>query len=102
MRFEAGGLPPVNWFWSLTLYDAETTAMYSNPIERYSIGDRTEGIQFGDDGSLTVTIGHNTPDDKSKWLPAPEGAFYLVIRLYAPKPEVLAGKWTPPPVRQIN
>ena len=102
MRFEAGELPPVNWFWSLTLYDAETTAMYPNPIERYSIGDRIEGIQFGDDGSFTLTIGHAEPENKSNWLPAPEGAFYLILRLYAAKPEVLAGKWTPPPVRRIK
>jgi len=90
----------VNWFWSLTLYDAETTAMYPNPREGYKISDRTEGLKLNDDGSLTVTIRHGEPEDKSNWLPAPEGAFYLIIRLYAAKPEVLAGKWTPPPVRK--
>ncbi len=92
----------MNWFWSVTLYDAETTAMYANPLERYSIGDRTEGLKFNDDGSLTLTIGHGEPVKKSNWLPAPERAFYLILRLYAAKPEVLAGKWTPPPVRRIN
>jgi hypothetical protein len=102
LRFEPGGLPPVHWFWSLTMYDADTTAMYPNPLERHSIGDRTEGVKFDDDGSLTLTIGHSEPEDKSNWLPAPEGTFYLVLRLYAAKPEVLAGKWTPPPVRRIN
>ena len=100
LRFEAGAFPPVNWFWSVTLYDVETTAMYPNPLERYNIGDRTEGIKFGDDGSLTLTIGHAEPEDKANWLPAPKGAFYLIIRLYAAKPEVLAGQWTPPPVRK--
>jgi hypothetical protein len=99
LRFEAGEFPPVNWFWSVTLYDAETTAMYPNPLERYTIGDRTEGIKFDDDGSLTLTIGHAEPEDKANWLPAPEGAFYLIIRLYGAKPEVMAGQWTPPPVR---
>jgi hypothetical protein len=102
LRFEAGEFPPVNWFWSLTMYDAETTAMYPNPLERYSIGDRTEGLKFDDDGSLTITIGHDEPEDKANWLPAPEGDFYLIIRLYAAKPEVLVGKWTPPPVKQSN
>jgi hypothetical protein len=102
LRFEAGELPPVNWFWSVTMYDAETTAMYPNPLERYSIGDRTAGSKFGDDGSLTLSIGHAEPEDVSNWLPAPEGAFYLILRLYAAKPEVLAGKWTPPPVRRID
>ena len=101
LRFEAGAFPPVNWFWSVTMYDAETTAMYPNPLERYAIGDRTPGIKFGDDGSLTLTIGHAEPQDKSNWLPAPEGGFYLIIRLYGAKPEVMAGKWTPPPVRKV-
>lgn len=70
------------------------------PLKRYSIGDRTEGIKFDGDGSLTVTIGHGEPENKSNWLPAPEGGFYLVLHLYAAKPEVSAGKWTPPPVRK--
>jgi len=101
LRFEAGNLPPVNWFWSVTLYDALTTAMYPNALERYSIGDRTEGIKFDDDGSLTLTIGHAEPGDKANWLPAPEGEFYLILRLYGAKPEVMASKWTPPPVREM-
>jgi len=100
LRFESGKFPPVNWFWSVTLYDTETTAMYPNALERYSIGDRTKGIKFDDDGSLTLTIGHAEPEDKANWLPAPEGEFYLIIRLYGAKPEVIAGKWTPPPVRK--
>jgi len=102
LRFGSGAFPPVNWFRSVTLYDAETTAMNPNPFERYSIGDRTPGLKFGDDGSLTLTIGHAEPEDKSNWLPVPEGGFCLIIRLYAAKPEVLAGKWTPPPVRRIR
>ncbi len=102
MRFESGNLPPVGWFWSLTLYDADTTAMYPNPLERYSIGDRTEGIKLDDDGSRTLMIGHNEPEKKSNWLPAPEGGLYLIIRLYAAKPDFLAGKWTPPPVRRTK
>jgi hypothetical protein len=71
-------------------------SQYPNPLEGHSIGDRTEGLEFNDDGSLTVTIRHNEPEDRSNWLPAPEGGFYLIIRLYAAKPEVPAGKWTPP------
>ena len=98
LRFEAGEFPPVNWFWSITLYDAKTTAMYPNPLERYAISDRTPGLKFGNDGSLTLSFCHNDPEDKANWLPAPEGEFYLVLRLYAAKSEVLAGEWTPPPV----
>jgi hypothetical protein len=101
LRFEAGKFPPVNWFWSVTLYDSETTAMVPNPLERYTIGDRTAGLKFDDDGSLTLTIGHAEPEDKANWLPAPEGAFYLILRLYGAKPEVMAGQWTPPPVKRI-
>lgn len=101
LYFEAGQFPPVDWFWSATLYDASTTAMYPNPLERYAISDRTPGLKFGDDGSLTLLFGHNEPEDKSNWLPAPEDEFYLIIRLYAAKPEVLAGEWTPPPIRHM-
>jgi len=102
IHFDSGKLPPVDWFWSLTLYESETTAMYANPLERYSIGDRTMGTKFDSDGSFTVTIGYDEPEDNSNWLPAPDGGFYLILRLYAAKPEVLAGEWTPPPVRRIN
>ena len=102
LHFAESEFPPVDWFWSVTLYDAETTAMYANPLERYSIGDCTKDLKFGDDGSLTLMIGHSEPEDKSNWLPAPEGDFYLIIRLYAAKPEVLAGEWTPQPVKRIN
>ena len=76
--------------------------MYTNPLERYSIGDRTEGIKFDSDGSFTVTISHDEPEQDSNWLPAPEGGFYLILRLYATKPEVLEREWMPPPVRWIN
>jgi hypothetical protein len=57
LRFEAGKFPPVNWFWSVTLYDTETTAMYPNPLGRYSIGDRTAGLKFDDDGSSPSPLG---------------------------------------------
>ena len=101
MRFEAGKLPPANWFWSVTMYDAKTTAMVPNSLERYSISDRTPGIQFDHDGSLTLIFGHAEPDDRSNWLPAPEGAFYLILRLYGARSEVFEGKWTPLPVWKV-
>jgi len=101
MRFEAGEFPPVDWFWSVTMYDAETTAMVPNPLERYSISDRTRGIKFDPDGSLTLKFGHAEPGDTSNWLPAPAGDFYLIIRLYGARPEVAEGKWMPPPVRKV-
>ena len=59
-------------------------------------------MEIPDDGSLTLTIGHGEPEDKSNWLLAPEGSFYLGLRLYVAKPEVLADKWTSPSVVKVN
>ena len=105
LRFEAGQLPPANWFWSLTLYDSETTAMYPNDTQRYNIGSKTKGLTMADDGSLTIFIQHQEPTEKAKrsnWLPAPKGQIYMVLRLYGAKPEVMDGSWTPPPVTKIK
>jgi hypothetical protein len=99
IRFEAGKLPPADWFWSLTLYDAETTAMYPNDIQRYNVGNKTKGLTMGYDGSLTIYIQHKRPTEAaehSNWLPAPKGKIYMVLRLYGAKPEVIDGNWTPP------
>jgi hypothetical protein len=85
------------------MYDAKTTAMVPNEMKRYSIGDRTEGLVYGADGSLKITVQRETPDDPGcNWLPASEGEFYLIIHLYAPKPEVFEGDWTPPPIRRVD
>ena len=103
IRFESGMFPPVNWFWSITMYDATTTAMYPNDAERYNIGDRTKGLIYGNDDALTIYMSHEEPDDPSEranWLPAPAGDYYLVLRLYGAKPEVIDGKWTPPPIHK--
>jgi len=105
IRFEAGQLPPANWFWSLTLYESETSAMYPNDTQRYNIGSKNKGLTMGDDGSLTIYIQHQEPTNKaeqSNWLPAPKGEIYMVLRLYGAKPEVIDGSWTPPPVTKIK
>jgi len=105
IRFESGMFPPVNWFWSITMYDATTTAMYPNDAERYNIGDRTKGLIYGNDDALTIYMSHEEPDDPSKranWLPAPAGNYYLVLRLYGARPEVIDGKWTPPPIQKSD
>jgi hypothetical protein len=96
--FAAGELPPVDWFWSLTLYDASTTSMFPNPTGRTSIGDRTTGLVYGDNASLTVTIQHETPTENANWLPAPAGPIYLVLRAYGPTAAVADGSWVPPAV----
>ena len=92
-------LPPVNAFWSLSAYDATTQQFYPNAIDRYVISDRTPGIRWSPDGSLTVNIQHHQPSDPANWLPVPDGPFYLCIRAYAPRSELLDGTWAPNPVQ---
>ena len=98
MRFGAGDLPPVDAFWSVTLYDADRF-LYANPTGRYSIGDRTPGLTLDPDGGLTLRIGHTAPADSANWLPAPAGSFYLILRMYCPQPEVR--NWRIPPLQRI-
>ena len=98
MRFEPGLMPPVDAFWSLTLYDADRF-LYANPMRRYSIGDRTEGLRSDPDGGLTLRIGHEPPGDPANWLPAPASGFYLILRMYSPLPD--ARSWHIPPLKRI-
>jgi hypothetical protein len=93
--------PPVDAFWSMTMYSAETMIFVPNALGRYSVGDRTKGMVHGKDGSLTVYLQANEPTDpveRANWLPAPKGRFYLVTRHYSPKSPVITGDWLPPPV----
>jgi len=102
ITFPAGDAPPVDWFWSLTMYDLHDGSMYPNPTGRTNIGDRTKGIQTNADGSLTITVQHEEPADASNWLPAPDGPIYMVLRLYGPTDEVLDGSWDPSPVERAG
>ncbi|MFC2025622.1 DUF1254 domain-containing protein [Chloroflexota bacterium] len=104
LRFEAEDMPPVGAFWSTTMYDLEKRLMVANSIERYSIGDRTAGLQFGDDGSLEIYIQHHSPgpDKASNWLPAPSAPFYILMRLYLPSMEILNGHYEIPAVRRVE
>ena len=93
--------PPVQAFWSLTMYDVPTFYLVANEIDRYSIGDRTPGIVYAHDGSLTITLSHTRPDDpvaEANWLPAPAGDFRPVLRMYEPGPEALAQTYTVPAI----
>jgi hypothetical protein len=95
--------PPVNAFWSLTMYSAETQVFVPNAINRYSVGDRTPGTVYGKDGSLEVFLQHDEPTDptqRANWLPAPKGRFYLVTRHYSPKAAILTGDWLPPKIEK--
>ncbi len=93
-----GEEPPVDAFWSITMYDLPEFYLVDNPIGRYSIGDRTPGLRRHDDGSLTIMIQHDQPADTSNWLPAPAAPFRPVLRLYQPRPEILDGSYQIPPV----
>ena len=101
MHFAKGQTPPVNAFWSLTMYSAGGYFI-ANPINRYAIGNRNP-LKYNTDGSLDLYFQNVSPgkDKEANWLPAPAGAFNLCLRLYWPKEEILKGNWTPPPVKKI-
>ncbi len=105
LRLEKDRIPPVDSFWSFTLYKFPEKLFADNPIDRYSIGDRTNGLKYEEDGSLVIYISHESPgeDRESNWLPAPDGPFYLICRLYLPKPEALADPpYAPPPLNAME
>lgn len=97
-RFAPGELPPVDAFWSITMYDADRF-LYPNALQRHSIGDRTPGLRYDADGGLTLHIGHHPPADASNWLPAPAGPCYCVLRMYVPRPD--ARHWVIPPLQRL-
>ncbi len=103
LRFAKDQIPPVDAFWSLTLYDADTF-LVPNALGRYAVGDRS-GMKLGDDGSLTIYLQNESPgaEKKANWLPTPkDGGFKLALRLYVPKKQVADGTWTPPAVEKLK
>lgn len=103
IHFEAGKLPPVGAFWSITAYDLATAKLVPNVIKRYQFGDRTKGAKRGKDGSLTITLSSKAPKEGvSNWLPTPVGGYHLVTRMYLPKPEALDGRYVLPPVERVE
>lgn len=100
IRFAADQMPPVDYFWSVTMYEVATNQLVANPINRYAIGDRTPSLRRDRDGSITLLVQHDRPKGRAaaNWLPSPEGPFWMILRLYGPKPAVLDGKYAPPPV----
>ena len=111
ITFPAGQLPPVNSFWSITLYDGDTQFLVKNPIDRYLINSpMLPQMNKNADGSLTLYIQKDSPgkDKEANWLPAPDGPIYLVMRLYWPKteaPSILPagkGSWSPPGIQQAK
>ena len=103
LTFKKEEIPPVNAFWSLTMYDKDAF-LVDNPINRYALGDRS-GMKSGNDGSLTLFIQSDSPgkDKESNWLPPDtQDEFKLALRLYAPKKEVADGTWAPPAVKKVS
>ncbi len=102
LRFEPGQLPPVNAFWSLTLYELPESLLYANSLNRYLINSgMLPNLKQDAEGGLTLYLQNESPgaDRESNWLPAPKGPFFAVLRLYWPKPDALDGKWKAPPLK---
>jgi hypothetical protein len=103
VTFAKGGLPPVNGFWSLTLYN-KAHLFEPNALNRYSLGTKSKSLQYDADGSLPLHFQRESPgkDRESNWVPAPTGEFSLYIRAYWPKAEILEGRWVPPNVIKVG
>ena len=101
IHFEKGQFPPVNAFWSVTLYD-RLGLFVENPIHRFAIGNR-DSLKLNPDGSLTVVVQHDlpAPGNVSNWLPAPAENFSLTMRLYWPRTEILSRTWKPPRIHRL-
>ncbi|GAB3346291.1 DUF1254 domain-containing protein [Marilutibacter aestuarii] len=105
MRFEPGQLPPVNAFWSVTMYELPSSLLSANPLDRYLVNaSMLPSLRKDADGGLTLYLQHESPGDgrEANWLPAPEGPFFVVMRIYWPKAEVLDGRWKAPPLQRIE
>jgi hypothetical protein len=103
ITFPAGQEPPVNGFWSLTLYN-DKHLFHPNALKRYSLGTKNKGLKRNQDGSLTLYSSAKSPgkDKEANWLPAPSGKYSLYIRAYWGKPAILDGSWQPPKVEALN
>lgn len=101
LHFDKGQTPPANAFWSLTMYNSEGY-MVANPINRNTIGDRSN-LKVNKDGSIDIYFQHASPgkDKEANWLPAPEGDFNILLRVYWPKEEMLNGTWSAPAIKKM-
>ena len=103
VHFAAGELPPVNAFWSLTMYDLPQSLLVANPINRYLLNSPMLPQFVKDpDGGVTFYVQNESPgkDKEPNWLPAAKGPFFIAMRLYWPKQEALEGTWKPPPMKK--
>jgi hypothetical protein len=105
VRFAPGQLPPVNAFWSLTMYDEPQSLLVANPLNRYLINSpMMPQLKRDADGGLTLTIQNESPgkEKEANWLPAPKGPFSMIMRLYWPKEAAMDGKWKQPPLQRVT
>jgi hypothetical protein len=105
VRFAPGQLPPVNAFWSLTMYDLPASLLVANPLNRYLLNSpMLPDFKKDADGGLTLYVQNESPgkDNEPNWLPAPQGPFVMFMRLYWPKPEALDGTWKQPPLKRAG
>jgi hypothetical protein len=105
ITFPEGAYPPVNAFWSITMYDGKTQLLINNPINRYLINSpMLPDLKKNADGSLSIYVQNKSPgkDKEANWLPAPNGQIYMVMRLYWPKDDALNGNWKPPQIVRVR
>ena len=105
LHFPKGGLPPVNAFWSMTMYDVPGQLLVKNPIDRYLINSpMLPNLKADADGGLTIYLQSDSPgkDKESNWLPAPKGPFMVAMRYYWPKPELLDNQWKSPTIERVQ
>ncbi len=95
--------PPVDAFWSLTMYNADDKMLVANEIDRFKVGSDTQGLMVAADGSITIPIQTTKPEGEAaaNWLPAPEGDFYVILRLYQPSPAILDDEWQLPQLVRV-
>jgi hypothetical protein len=98
LTFTREQMPPVDYFWSITMYKLPQRLLVDNPIDRYSIGSATTGLQTNEDGSLVIYVGKDSPGSskESNWLPAPDGPFWTVMRCYGPSNSIVDGTYKRP------
>lgn len=104
LRFAPGALPPANAFWSVTMYDGKTRMLASNPIRRYLINSTMlDSLQRDADGGITLNLQKEpvAQSRRANWLPAPDGPFYIVLRLYLPGAEAVSGEWRAPALEAV-
>jgi hypothetical protein len=104
LHFDADSMPPADAFWSLTIYGSDLN-LAANPIGRYSIRDTAAGPNKDPDGGLTIYLQAESPgkEKEANWLPCPaDGEWFVILRIYLPKPEVIKAEWECPPIERVN